>query len=215
MLAGEGTPIDDHRASAAYRSAMLGTVAPQALRPDREREVARHERRSARRFRPTNAVVGQAIPHESAALHVTGRALYTDDLVAARPGVLHAWPGAGAHAHARVTGLRTAPALRRAGRGPGAHRRRRARRQRRRRQARRAALPVRGHVPRTRRLLGARRDARGGPPGAGRVEVDYEPLPALITVHEAIAAESFQGARPTVERGDVDAGLARGPRLRG
>ena len=31
--------------------------------------------------RPTNAVVGATIPHESAALHVTGAALYTDDLV--------------------------------------------------------------------------------------------------------------------------------------
>src|SRR5690606_28488749 len=39
------------------------------------------------------------------------------------------------------------------------------------------------------------------------VEVDYEPLPALVTVPEAIAAESFQGARPRVERGDVAAGL--------
>ena len=26
MLRGEGTPIDDHRASAAYRSAMLGNA---------------------------------------------------------------------------------------------------------------------------------------------------------------------------------------------
>ena len=30
--------------------------------------------------RPDDAVVGLALPHESAALHVTGRALYTDDL---------------------------------------------------------------------------------------------------------------------------------------
>ena len=31
--------------------------------------------------RPDDAVVGLALPHESAALHVTGHALYTDDLV--------------------------------------------------------------------------------------------------------------------------------------
>ena len=30
--------------------------------------------------RPDGAVVGETMPHESAALHVTGRALYTDDL---------------------------------------------------------------------------------------------------------------------------------------
>src|SRR5205085_9878311 len=45
--------------------------------------------------------------------------------------------------------------------------------------------------------------------GALAVEVDYEPLPALLTVEEAIAAESFQGARPTMARGDSAAGLAR------
>ena len=44
--------------------------------------------------------------------------------------------------------------------------------------------------------------------GAERVEVDYEPLPSLVTLREAIAAESFQGARPTLRRGDPDAALA-------
>ncbi len=45
--------------------------------------------------------------------------------------------------------------------------------------------------------------------GAAAVEVDYERLPSLVTVEEAIAAESFQGARPTMVRGDAAAGLAR------
>ena len=35
--------------------------------------------------RPDDAVVGLALPHESAALHVTGHALYTDDLVHRTP----------------------------------------------------------------------------------------------------------------------------------
>ena len=43
--------------------------------------------------------------------------------------------------------------------------------------------------------------------GALAVEVDYEPLPALVTVREAIAADSFQGAPPHMERGDVEAGF--------
>jgi xanthine dehydrogenase large subunit len=45
--------------------------------------------------------------------------------------------------------------------------------------------------------------------GAAAIEVDYDELPALLTVEEAIAAESFQGARPTMARGDAAAGLAR------
>ena len=76
---------------------------------------------------------------------------------------LHAHPVQAPHAHARVTRLDPAPAydvpgvvrVLTADDVPG--------RQRRRHQARRAAVPDRGHVPRPRGLLGARRVARGGP----------------------------------------------------
>src|SRR5690606_8991325 len=61
--------------------------------------------------RPDDAIVGLALPHESAALHVTGHALYTDDLVQRTPGALHAHPVCSPHAHARVTRLDPAPAL--------------------------------------------------------------------------------------------------------
>ena len=60
--------------------------------------------------RPEGAVVGEQLAHESAALHVTGHALYTDDLVQRTPHVLHAHPVCSPHAHARVTGLRVGPA---------------------------------------------------------------------------------------------------------
>ena len=82
---------------------------------------------SALSERPANPVVGQEIPHEAAALHVTGEALYTDDLAVRTHGVLHAHPVQAPHAHARVTRLDTAPALAVPGRRAGAHRRRRAR----------------------------------------------------------------------------------------
>ena len=49
--------------------------------------------------------------HESADLHVTGLALYTDDLVNRHVGVLHAYPVQAPHTHATVTSLRTEPAL--------------------------------------------------------------------------------------------------------
>jgi xanthine dehydrogenase large subunit len=60
--------------------------------------------------RPVNPKVGLEIPHESAALHVTGAALYTDDLLIRTPAVLHAWPVQAPHAHALVLDLRTEPA---------------------------------------------------------------------------------------------------------
>ncbi len=44
--------------------------------------------------------------------------------------------------------------------------------------------------------------------GAAAVEVDYAPLPSIVSVAEAIEAESFQGARPVVARGDSEGALA-------
>src|SRR6516225_7302036 len=57
--------------------------------------------------RPDQPVVGLAVSHESADLHVTGNALYTQDLVGRTLGTLHAWPVQAPHAHAVVTAMRT------------------------------------------------------------------------------------------------------------
>ncbi|HEY3530810.1 MAG TPA: molybdopterin cofactor-binding domain-containing protein [Nocardioides sp.] len=163
--------------------------------------------------RPESPVVGETIPHESAALHVTGRALYTDDLTPRTKSVLHAWPVQSPHAHARVTALRPAAAYDE----PGVVR-----------------VLTADDVPGV-NDSGIKHDEPLFPSevmyhgqavcwvlaetpeaarrGAGRVEVDYEPLPALLTIHDAIAAESFQGARPTAGRGDVEAALARAPHV--
>ena len=117
--------------------------------------------------RPDRPVVGLEVSHESADLHVTGAALYTQDLTGRTLGTLHAWPVRAPHAHALVTDLRVAGAYE----VPGVVRvltaARRARRERRRREARRAAVPQRGHVLRARGLLGAGRDAGGGAAGGG------------------------------------------------
>src|SRR5882724_9127538 len=53
----------------------------------------------------------KTFPHESAVAHVTGAAIYTDDLVDRFPGILHAWPVLSPHAHALVTRLDVAAAL--------------------------------------------------------------------------------------------------------
>ncbi len=45
---------------------------------------------SALSERPETRRSATAIPHESAALHVTGTALYTDDLVQRTKDILHA-----------------------------------------------------------------------------------------------------------------------------
>ena len=158
--------------------------------------------------RPTNAVVGEALPHESAALHVTGHALYTDDLVFRQSGVLHAHPVQAPHAHARITRLDTRPALA----VPGVVR-----------VLTKADVPglndsgvkhdeplfpdeVMYHGHAVCWVLGETLEAARR--GAAEVEVDYEPLPAVLTLPEAIEQQSFQGARPVLARGDVDTGFA-------
>jgi xanthine dehydrogenase large subunit len=159
--------------------------------------------------RPANAVVGETVPHESAALHVTGRALYTDDLVPRTKGVLHAWPVQSPHAHARVIGLRIGPAydvtgvvrVLTADDVPGRND-----------SGTKFDEPlfpaeVMHHGQAVCWVLGETVEAARR--GALAVEVEYEPLPALLTIHEAVAADSFQGARPTAERGDVEGALAR------
>ncbi len=159
--------------------------------------------------RPTDSVVGRALPHESAGLHVTGRALYTDDLHPRTKDVLHAWPVQAPHAHARITALRVQPAYA----VPGVVRVL-------------TATDVPGindagikhdeplfpsevsfHGHAVCWVLGESLEAARR--GALAVEVDYEPLPSIITLAEAIDAESFQGAQPTIRRGDAQAALER------
>ncbi len=156
-------------------------------------------------LRPADPVVGTAMPHESADLHVTGLALYTDDLVARHTGVLHAYPVQAPHTHATVTALDTAPALAVPGvvrvltadDVPGVND---------------AGVKhdeplfpsevcFRGHAVCW--VLGETLEAARI--GAGAVAVEYAPLPSLVTLSDAIAAESFQGAQPTVRRGEPEA----------
>jgi xanthine dehydrogenase large subunit len=163
--------------------------------------------------RPADAVVGETMPHESAALHVTGRAIYTDDLVPRTKGVLHAWPVQAPHAHARITDLRVDAAYDE----PGVVRVLTA-----------DDVPglndsgikhdepifpteVMYHGQAVCWVLGETLEAARR--GALRIEVDYEPLPALLTVKEAIAAKSFQGVMPGAGRGDVEAALAAAPHV--
>ncbi|MEV6101365.1 xanthine dehydrogenase molybdopterin binding subunit [Nocardia sp. NPDC051981] len=158
--------------------------------------------------RPENPAVGVALPHESAALHVTGAALYTDDLVYRTKDVLHAYPVQVPHAHARITALHTAPAL-----GvPGVVR-----------------VLTAADVPGI-NDAGVKHDEPLFPDevcfhghavcwvlaetleaarlGAAAIEVELEPLPSLITIEDAVAAGSFQGAHPQVRRGDLESGFA-------
>jgi xanthine dehydrogenase large subunit len=163
--------------------------------------------------RPESPAVGVAVPHESAVLHVTGAALYTDDLIYRTKDVLHAYPVQTSYAHARITTLNTEPALT----VPGVVR-----------------VLTAADVPGV-NDAGVKHDEPLFPSeimffghavcwvlgetleaarlGAQAVEVEVEPLPSYIAVTEAIAVHSFQGGQPQVVRGDVDSALPEAARV--
>ncbi|MGA4543475.1 xanthine dehydrogenase molybdopterin binding subunit [Uniformispora flossi] len=158
--------------------------------------------------RPDKPAVGVSMPHESAVLHVTGTALYTDDLVHRTKDVLHAYPVQVMKAHGRITDLRTEPALA----VPGVVR-----------VLTGADVPgvndagmkhdeplfpdeVMFHGHAVAWVLGETLEAARL--GAAAVEVELDELPSVVTLREAIEAESFHGARPLMATGDIDAGFA-------
>ena len=135
---------------------------------------------------------GRVVPHESAHAHVTGAALYTDDLIGRFPNVLHAWPVLAPHAHARVTRLDATPALQEPGvvttltgadvpgesdTGPVRH------------DEPLFPLEVMFYHQPVAWVLGETLDAARR--GAARVRAEYQPLPAILTIEEAMAASSY------------------------
>jgi xanthine dehydrogenase large subunit len=152
-------------------------------------------------------------PHDSGPLHVAGTATYIDD-VPTPAGMLHLAFGLATKAHARIlsmdlTAARAVPGVVAVftaadvpgenNTGPLAHD-----------EPLLADGEVRFHgqpiflvAAETREA--ARRAARLG-------QIDYAPLPALLTVREALAADSHIEPTQRMGRGDVEAALAAAPR---
>ncbi|WP_426936592.1 xanthine dehydrogenase molybdopterin binding subunit [Brevibacterium sp. LE-L] len=159
--------------------------------------------------RPADPVVGERHHHESAFGHVTGSALYTDDLVGRLTGVLHAYPVQSTTAHARLLSLDVEPAYA----VPGVVRVITA-----------ADIPgvndqgVKHDEP----MLPTDEIMFFGQPlawvladdldaareGAAAVTAEVDELPSLVTVRDAIAAESYHGQPLHIDKGEVDAAFA-------
>jgi xanthine dehydrogenase large subunit len=149
-------------------------------------------------------IAGRAVPHESARGHVTGEALYTDDLIGRFPNLLHAWPVLAAHAHGRLTSLDVAPALEE----PGV-----------------VTTLTAADVPGEGDSGAARHDEplfprevmyyrqpvawvladtlEAAQRGAANVTVAYEPLHAILTIEEAIEKGSYLTDPFHLSRGDA------------
>lgn len=157
-------------------------------------------------------IVGQAVPHESARGHVTGEALYTDDLLSRFPGLLHAWPVLAPHAHARVVKLEAAPALDEPGvcailtgadvtgeNDSGAARH----------DEPLFPAEIMYHQQPVAWVLGETLEAARL--GAARVVAEYQPLHPVLTIEDAIQAGSFHSAPMRIVRGDSQSALASSP----
>ena len=162
-------------------------------------------------------VVGSPVTHDSAALHVAGEALYTDDLAEPRD-TLHLAVGVSPIAHGRLRGLDLS-AVRDA---PGV-----------------VAVITVADIPSVNDVGPIQRDDPifahdvvefAGQPvfavaavdvnaarrAAKLAKFDLEPLPAILTIDDALAAQSYVLPPVHVTRGDAAAALARAPhRLRG
>ncbi len=161
---------------------------------------------------PASAVGATAVPHESATLHVCGAAAYTDDLPEPR-GTLFAALGVSPVAHGRLQRLDLA-AVRAA---PGV-----------------ADVIVAADVPGvndvgpivhddpiladgTLHFAGqpvfavAAASVNAARRAATLAHMDIEPWPAILTIDEALAAESFVVPPVHVTRGDAANALARAP----
>jgi xanthine dehydrogenase large subunit len=161
--------------------------------------------------------VRQPLRHDSAEGHVAGSALYVDDLPDA-PGTLHLAFGLAADGHARLTGLDLAQV--RAAPGVVAV-------------FTAADIPGENNVgpvfhddllfaedeilyPGQPLFVVAATSNRAARVAARLATVETEPLPALVTIAEALAADSKLEDVQTMSRGDAKAALASAPhRLQG
>jgi xanthine dehydrogenase large subunit len=158
-------------------------------------------------------IAGKPLPHESAEGHVTGSALYTDDLVTRFPGLLHAWPVMAPHAHAKVLALDASAALKHAavvavltgedvpGEGDSGSSRR---------DEPLFPTEVLYHQQPVAWVLAENLAAAKS--AAGSVEVRYEALPAIVTIQQAIEQRSFHSDPAHLRRGDAVAAIAASPR---
>jgi xanthine dehydrogenase large subunit len=155
---------------------------------------------------------GQSTPHESARGHVTGDAIYTEDLLHRNPSTLHAWPVLAPHAHALLLDLDVSPALEEPGvittltasdvpgeGDSGANRH----------DEPLFPVEIMHHSQAVAWVLGETLEA--AKLGAARVKADYRQLPAILTIQDAIDANSYHSPPVHIRRGDAHQAITSSP----
>ena len=210
LLAQEFTPISDARGSAEYRRALITRLLEKFFHG--ADEVDEHCSISARNDR---RLLGSSpagkwgfTPHESGPKHVTGEAIYTDDQTA---GMLEVWPVCSPHARARIlkrdaSQARALPGIRAvllAEDVPGANNVGGVKKD----EILLADKEVWFHGQIIALVVGQTQEACRA--AAEKVLVEYEPLPPILTLEQAVAAESFHNEPNFIRRGEVGPALAK------
>jgi xanthine dehydrogenase molybdopterin binding subunit/xanthine dehydrogenase small subunit len=206
VLENEFTPISDVRGSANYRRQMIASLLRKFFADESSAIV---NKKVARYLSPRPDA---QLPHESAHKHVTGEAIYVDDDAQSQT-MLEVWPVCSPHSHAKIlrrdaTDARLMPGI--------------------------SAVLLAEDVPGLNDVGAVRHDeilladkevlyhghivalVVGATPelcraAATKVIVEYEPLPPIFTIEEAIAAKSFHSDPHHIRRGDVSAALTAAP----
>jgi xanthine dehydrogenase large subunit len=208
----EFAPISDVRGSAEYRRALITGLLEKFVvsGEDEEAGLAVYpEHQSLLTSAPTQSEL-RPTPHESAHKHVTGEAVYTDDQPA---GALVVWPVCSPHAHARIlsrdaTTARAMPGIRAvllAEDVPGENNVGGVKHD----EALLADKEALFHGQIVALVVGQSQEACRA--AAEKVVVEYEPLPPILTLEQALAARSFHNAPNFIRRGKVGVALADSP----
>jgi xanthine dehydrogenase molybdopterin binding subunit len=209
LLTGAFSPISDVRGSASYRHALVIQLLEKFFEDTRSGFQSPFEHSALPlRVKPEN----RSQPHESALGHVSGSAIYVDDRSAGRD-ILEVWLVCSPHAHARLLGRDVAEARR--ARGivdvllaediPGLNETGAVRHD--------EPLLARDKVNYTGQIValvvGETQECCRK--AAELVRIEYEPLAPILTIQEAIAANSFHTEPNFIRRGDVEKALAEAP----
>lgn len=212
VLASEFAPIDDHRSGAAFRRELVTSLFEKFFRGEtsasQDLPIA-FERGSCTGGKQD---ASRDLSHESAVGHVTGSALYVDD-VARRRDMLEIWPVISPHARARITSIDASEAAKEPGVTcvltakdvPGMNDVGAVRHD----EPLFADTEVLFHGQVVAMVVGTSADRCRR--AAAKVKVGYEPLPAILGAREAVAKDSFHTQPHVIARGDADAALAKSP----
>lgn len=211
LLSTEFSPIEDVRSGVDFRRGLIPSLFEKFCREEQSegQDLPLDFQTETPWSPPCN---GRDLRHESAVGHANGAAQYVSDQALRRP-MLELWPVTSPHAHARILRIDTSKA---------------------------AAMPgvvrvlTAKDVPGLNDVGAIRHDevllaekevlfhghmiavvvadsVEAARRAATVVEAEYEPLPAIVGIKQAIEQKSYHNEPHIIRRGDVDAALASSP----